>query len=86
VSFKIGEGKEHVIELQQATVRIWYNGVEVPPRPGIPAKGNKKAIPDFGGLTVSFVYPGTAEPFIACPSDLTEEKLGNLIKLVIEKE
>jgi hypothetical protein len=84
VSFKIGEGKEHVIEVQQGIVHIYEKGFEIPPRPGTPGKG-KKRIPDSPGLTVDFVYSGRAEPFIAGPSDLTQEKLGNLIKLVIEK-
>jgi hypothetical protein len=85
VSFKIGECKEHVIEVQQGIVHIYAKRLEIPPRPGRPGKG-KKRITDFPGLTVTVAYSGRAEPFIAVPSDLTREKLGNLIKLVIETD
>jgi hypothetical protein len=34
---------------------------------------------------ISFMYPGTAEPFISTTKDLTKEKLNKLVEMVIAK-
>lgn len=35
------------------------------------------------GLGTAFVYPGTEEPHISEPQDLTRDKIGKLLELVI---
>ncbi|MEI9930124.1 MAG: hypothetical protein WDM89_06135 [Rhizomicrobium sp.] len=37
------------------------------------------------GVATVFVYPGAEEPYIGEPQDLTRDKIGKLLELVIEK-
>jgi hypothetical protein len=71
VSFKIGDGAEHVIEVVQGNVQIYYNAIA-------------NAI-QRNGFNIVIVYAGNAEPFIAGPSDLTREKLCKLVEKAINK-
>ena len=72
VSFKIGEGAEHFIEVIHGNVRIWWMGFSYPAQPA-------------PGLNIAVVYSGNAEPFIAGPNDLTREKLGKLVEMAINE-
>jgi len=45
----------------------------------------KKVGSKLDGVGTSFVYPGTEEPHIGEPQDLTREKVGKLLELVIEQ-
>lgn len=54
-------------EISIASAKVWIKTV-----------GSKSA-----GVSVVFVYPSTEEPHISEPSDLTREKLGKLLALVI---
>jgi hypothetical protein len=87
VSFKIGDGAEHCIEVIQGNVRIWRQGPKFPgqggKRPKVP-KGRKPP-GQLPGMSIQFVYSGNAEPFIAVPSDLTPEKLGKLVEMAIRE-
>jgi hypothetical protein len=78
VSFKIGDGAEHHIEVTQGNVQIWQEGVN--------PKGPKRPGAKVLGLSIRLVYPSTTEPFIAQPSDLTREKLGKLVEMAINKQ
>ena len=54
-------------EISVASSKVWIKTV-----------GSKSA-----GVSVVFVYPGTQEPHISEASDLTREKLGKLLALMI---
>ena len=85
VSFKVGDGAEHYIEVVQGNVRIWRQGPKFPVQDAKgpkAAKGRKRAA-KFPGLDIQFVFSGNAEPFIALPSDLTREKLAKLVEMAI---
>jgi hypothetical protein len=78
VTFKIGDGAEHTIEVNQGNVTISKKG------PEYPAKTVRRGVRS-PGVNIRFVFPGTAEPFIAGPSDLTREKLSKLVEKAIKE-
>jgi len=45
----------------------------------------KKVGSKSDGVGAAFVYPGSEEPHIGEPQDLTREKIGKLLELVIEQ-
>lgn len=45
----------------------------------------KKVGSKSNGVGTAFVYPDTEEPYIGEPLDLTREKIGKLLELVIEQ-
>ncbi len=69
VSFKIGNGAEHVIEVFQGNVRIYRKAPKA----------------RLARIDVQFTYSGDAEPFIAGPSDLTSDKLSKLVEMAINE-
>jgi hypothetical protein len=75
VSFKIGDGAEHFIEVIQGNVQVWRA------HPGKAAKSGKRP----AHFQERKDYSPDAEPFIAGPSDLTREKLGKLVEMAIEE-
>jgi hypothetical protein len=78
VAFKIGDGAEHTIEVNQGNVTISKKGPQYPAktiRPGVRSPG----------MNIRFVFAGTADPFIAGPSDLTREKLSKLVEMAIKE-
>jgi hypothetical protein len=79
VSFKIGDGVEHSIEVVQGNVTVSKKG------PQYPAKIGRAGV-RTPGINVRFVFAGTAAPFIAGPSDLTKEKLSKLVEMAINDE
>ena len=79
VSFKFGDGAVHVIEVSSGNVRIYWTD---PATIKVPA-GPKRGKPPFQ-IVRQFVFPGTAEPFIATPADLTREKLSKLVDMAIQ--
>jgi hypothetical protein len=86
VSFKIGDGPEHFIEVAQGTVRIYYNYNTRPqpePQARKVAKGGKPV--PAPGVVLQMVYSGNTEPFIATPTDLTRDKLAKLVEVAISK-
>ena len=86
VSFKIGDGAKHYIEVINGNVRIWGEGPQFPAQKAGRRKGPKGRKLPAPGFNIQFVYSGNAEPFIAGPSDLTREKLEKLVEMVIIKE
>ena len=56
-------------EISVASSKVWIKTV-----------GSKSA-----GISVVYVYPGTQEPHISEPGDLTREKLGKLLALTIQE-
>ena len=80
VSFKIGNGWEHVIEIQLDRVLI-YKKMPENLRAARPARGARRT----PILQKQFVYSGMYEPFITGPSDLTRAKLSKLVEMAIEK-
>jgi hypothetical protein len=56
-------------EISVASSKVWIKTV-----------GSKSA-----GVSVVYVYPSTQEPYISEPRDLTRDKLGRLLALVIEE-
>ncbi len=62
-------------ELYQHIIEVLHGNVKVFRRTG----------PGFADVNIQFVYSGTAAPFIAEPSDLTREKLGDLVEMAIRE-
>jgi hypothetical protein len=84
VAFKIGDGAKHVIEVIQGNVRVYKEGPKISPGAGKAGKGRRAL--DIPGINTDFVFSGNAKPFIAGSSDLTREKLGELVRMAIEDE
>jgi hypothetical protein len=62
-------GRSVEFEISVASSKVWIKKV-----------GSKSE-----GVSTTFVYPGTEEPHIGEPQDLTREKIGRLLELVIEQ-
>jgi hypothetical protein len=71
VTFKVGNGSLHFIEVIRGTVRIGWHGYE--------SSGQTRVAKEF-------VYSSNAEPFIKEPSDLTRERLGKLVAMAIDED